>query len=404
MGGEIIIVDKEVGEKGTCFMFNTYLNICESDNMADNVKEYDIESHGGHVSGESDQFSGLSTLMHSPKVEGSQVVLFIQCEERCKVSKKFMEGLRIKVSVVKHYEQLSSTLNNIKQKLLLSQYSSSGRSDVNSRSDCLSIPASYTSSTKSKEVPLSALDGSDQVPPTQRRTNTRSTSNFILIVIDTNGGPFRELSRVVAEFRKNLTNICSRVVWIDKPGTRNIHFQGLGDDKLPPNDLIISKPFHGSRLYQVIGILPEFGGAMPVVLPATKAEITHWSAGEVPSETSTSRNQMRPNSTQNSSAQNLQTLHGEIEVLGGTSNEKPLNGKKILVAEDDLVLRKIATSVISRLGATVEICGNGEEALEIVCKGLNDQRKHGAPGVLPYDYVFMDCEVKCLIPVFLRNI
>lgn len=39
------IADKKVDEKGTCFKFYTYLSICETDQVAGNVREYDIESY-----------------------------------------------------------------------------------------------------------------------------------------------------------------------------------------------------------------------------------------------------------------------------------------------------------------------------------------------------------------------
>ncbi|KAA8549091.1 hypothetical protein F0562_000775 [Nyssa sinensis] len=84
---------------------------------------------------------------------------------------------------------------------------------------------------------------------------------------------------------------------------------------------------------------------------------------------------------------------GGIQGHGGMSNEKPLSGKKVLVAEDNAVLRKLAMSNLSLLGANVELCENGEEALQLVCKGLSDQRKRGFSSVLPYDYILMDCEM-----------
>ncbi|CAK9183094.1 unnamed protein product [Ilex paraguariensis] len=46
-----------------------------------------------------------------------------------------------------------------------------------------------------------------------------------------------------------------------------------------------------------------------------------------------------------------------------------------------------------KLGATVILCENGEEALQLVCKGLSDQRKRRAAHILPYDYILMDCEM-----------
>ncbi|CAA2935229.1 histidine kinase CKI1 [Olea europaea subsp. europaea] len=251
---EIRIVDKETGERGTCFRFNAFLSTCTEAGMSGNARDDDIEVQGGFLSSDSYQYSGSINQINSPKVEVSQVVIFIQSTERSRVIQKFMARQGIKTYTVKHHEQLSKTLKRIKQKLNFSHQSSSGKSDINSL---------RASNTRSKDVPLSSLDGIDNILPFQRQDSTISFSSFILIVIDTGAGPFRDISRAVAEFRRDLSNnCCSRVVWLDKPGTNCINFHGLDKDKLPEMDLIISKPLHGSRLKQTIGLLPEFGGTI----------------------------------------------------------------------------------------------------------------------------------------------
>jgi hypothetical protein len=87
----------------------------------------------------------------------------------------------------------------------------------------------------------------------------------------------------------------------------------------------------------------------------------------------------------------------ELQECGNPSNEKFLSGKKILVAEDNLVLRMVNVSSLSGLGAIVEYATNGQEALQLVCNGLSDKRNHGASNILPYDYILMDCEVTSMI-------
>ncbi|WOG83863.1 hypothetical protein DCAR_0103041 [Daucus carota subsp. sativus] len=362
------LVHREVGRKGTCFKFNTYLSLCETNCITGNTREYDPESLGSYVSGGSDQSSGRNLARSGQKIEGTLVVLFIQSEERRKVSKKSMERLGIKVLAVKNYEQFSNTLKIIKRRLLHSQSSSSERPDLSSRSDCLKNPTPNSSTTQN--------------------INT-STSIFVIIVIDTDGGPFRELSKAVAEFRKGHCSSCSRIVWLDKPGARNIQVQGLDKDKLPPNDLILFKPLHGSRLYQ---ILLDFQALTRNYQPSAENKINS-STQKFPSGPNATSGKTVLTSTHDSSAKSIPKLHGDIKEQGGPVNEKPLGGKKILVAEDDMVLRKIACSVITKLGASVEICENGKEVLEIVCKSLNDQRKQEASDVPPYDYIFMDCQM-----------
>lgn len=385
MGGEIGIVDKDIGEKGTCFKFNIFLAVGEIDSNNINAREDDIESNGGYISSVSVQHSaGSSTrAFTSPKQETSHVVLFIQSETRQQILQKFMETWGVKVSSVKEWEQLPYTLKRVKQKM---------NGSYSSQSDSSSSLSRAVSRDNSKNVPLSALDGTDQIPPPlNRRTNLKKNSpNFTLLVIDTSGGPFRELSRAVAEFKRDLHDTCCRVIWIDKPGALgNIHSKGLDKDKMPSSDLIISKPFHGSRLHHAIMLLPEFGGTFRG------------------NSISPGRGKQNPE-CQGSEKSSYGRGKGSLVVQKGVEIEeeeegskKPLGGKRILVAEDNVVLRKVAVANVTALGAMVESCENGKKALELVCKGLSDQARKldGAAAIttgsslLPYDYILMDCEV-----------
>ncbi|KAL9148597.1 hypothetical protein ABFS82_12G051700 [Erythranthe guttata] len=327
IGGEIGIVDKEAGERGTCFRFNAFF---ETDNNSS--PSADIESIGHDLF----HHSGTSLRTHSLKNKGSQVLLLIDSPERSTLLQGFMHRIGIKVHVVKQYEQLSPSLKRIKRKLNLSYYSSSGKST--------------TSSARSKkEFPLSALEGTDN-----------------------------EISRVVAEFRRDLSeNCCSRVVWLDS-------LQGIDEDNLSPLDLVISKPLHASCLYRTIGLLPEFGG-LP---PPRKGEASH-----------SVENIRRGNDVASSDGgANKSSVKGskcEIEEVGGAnSKKKPLLGRKILVADDDPIGRKIATFVGVHLGASIFPCENGEEAWKVVCKSLDEGKHVGALETLfPFDCILMDCEM-----------
>ncbi|EYU34841.1 hypothetical protein MIMGU_mgv1a018289mg [Erythranthe guttata] len=316
IGGEIGIVDKEAGERGTCFRFNAFF---EKDNNSS--PSANIESIGHDLF----RHSGTSLRTHSLKNKGSQVLLLIDSPERSTLLQGFMHRIGIKVHVVKQYEQLSPSLKRIKWKLNLSYYSSSGKST--------------TSSARSKkEFPLSALEGMDNVLPNPRA----GYLGFVLIVIDTSVGP--DLSE----------NCCSRVVWLDS-------LQGIDEDNLSPLDLVISKPLHASCLYRTIGLLPEFGG-LP---PPRRGEASHSVA-----------NIRRGNDVASSDGgANKSSVKGskcEIEEVGGAnSKKKPLLGRKILVADDDLISRKIATFVGVQLGASIFPCENGEEAWKVVCKSLD---------------------------------
>ena len=449
MHGDISIVDKGIGEKGTCFRFNVILSTRENVSC-DNVKAEDLEMADGTHTPEltlSTPSPGLwlhtpssKLTIHttpSPKVRTSNVVLLIQNNERRRTSQRFMENLGIKVSIAKQWKHLPSTLQKIEHNQNYSHYNSSGKSaDLRSPSGYLSRFASNNSSSVEKDVPLSSMDGSDYILSVFKRTTPKFASSFILIVIDASAGPFLELCRIVAEFKKGLHNATCKVVWLEKPMMRNIDFKHIEEDLVDPNDVVISKPFHGSRLYQVVRLLPEFGGTLQENSSKLKEEIK-FQAEKVPKDPSSSRIQsyIENSSTNKHSTQQVELQdHGssieetkkksmspiqtlshvvskprsppsngippkeqEIQEIGNSNDEKPLSGKKLLVADDNVLLRKLTVASLLKLGATAETCVNGQEALDLVCKGLSDQRKLGASKILPYDYVLMDCEVKTMI-------
>ncbi|BBH08906.1 Signal transduction histidine kinase [Prunus dulcis] len=378
MHGEIRIVDKEIGERGTCFRFNVLLS---------NYSQY----------------SRLTARAPSPKAEGSNVVLLIKNEERRRMVNKFMESIGIKAWVVEQWEQLHPTLKKIRHKgkgYYSHHHSSSGISDLGLQ-DCLSKSTSCNSSFRLKEVhPLmGAMDGTENIISLFKKnsTNLRGTSScFTLLVIDTTAGPFEELCNIVAEFQKSLQNAWCKVVWLANPLIQsNINF-----DSLDPDDVIKHKALHGTRLYEVVRLLPEYGGALPKRLGGT-FDVGKFSRAPSSSryqfhtdrefETLSSPTQNHKSHNVSSKARDLPVDHGRPlphrETEGPHKPSRPLGGKKFLVAEDQKTLAHIAMKTLTHWGATVKLCGNGGEALDLVRNDLVTHRKHG------YDYILMDCQM-----------
>ncbi|PQM33475.1 histidine kinase CKI1 [Prunus yedoensis var. nudiflora] len=355
MHGEIRIVDKEIGERGTCFR------------IEEKKKDLELGTVAIH-SASTPGTPGLTARASSPKAEGSNVVLLIKNEERRRMVYKFMESIGIKAWVVEQWEQLRPTLKKIKHKgkgYYSHHHSSSGISDLGLQ-DCLSKSTSCNSSFRLKEVhPLmGAMDGTENIISLFKKnsTNLRGTSScFTLLVIDTTAGPFEDLD---------------------------------------PDDVIKHKALHGSRLYEVVRLLPEYGGALPKRLAGT------FDVGKVSRAPSSSRYQFHTDRefetlsspTQNrkshnvsSKARGLPVDHGRPlphrETEGPDKPSRPLGGKKFLVAEDQKALAHIAMKTLTHWGATVKLCGNGGEALDLVRNDLVTHRKHG------YDYILMDCQM-----------
>ncbi|XP_061353193.1 histidine kinase CKI1-like [Gastrolobium bilobum] len=355
MHGDVGIVDKDIGEKGTCFRFNVVLTACETGTEGSTREgqfvsgDRTIHTNSSTSSTYSMTTPRLLNRSPSPRPEASRVVLLIQGEERQRTTQRFMESLGIKVKVVIHLEDLSDTLMNIKQK---------GKGNHSNSQSCSPFASHNSTSRAARGVSSSAIDGIDYINSIFKKTDVEATPGFVLIVIDANAGPFSELSRMVSDFRSGLRNPC-RVVWLEEPHMRGVNFETIIDEDVSnSNDVPLYKPFHGSRLFQVIRFLPEYGGAWKHSSSGAKRE--------------------RGNE-----------LCGEIQECGDSSNnDKPLSGMKFLVVEDTRVLRTITRTILERLGASIEECENGEQALRLVEEGLT--RGFQIP---PYDYILMDCEM-----------
>ncbi|KAK7344383.1 hypothetical protein VNO77_13911 [Canavalia gladiata] len=415
MHGDIGIVDKDIGEKGTCFRFNVHLTLCEGETMSDSSTRERVEYGSGDINqaqartirntSPGSSFRSMNSRLHifssGTKPEASRVVLLIADEERRRISKRFMQSLGIKVKVVKQWKHLFHTLKKIKQKGHHSSGPSSpGSSDLSSRS------ASHSSLSRASRVALSALDGTEFIIPSVfKKTDIGATPGFVLIVIDANAGPFSELCGIVSNFKKDLHNPC-KVVWLDKPLMRSINFKALDQD-----DFVISKPLHGSRLIQVIKLLPEYGGSWKSNSSKRKRESTHdrtvlktWkdsrlskyksplmdlSQGSPSDEISCQSVEHVCKRSQQSKAKQSQVHEGEMmQECGDSRCHKPLSGKKFLVVDDSHLLRKLASATLTSLGATIEQCENGEQAVRLVDEGL--PRDFPNP---PYDYILMDCQM-----------
>ncbi|KAE8703581.1 Detected protein of unknown function [Hibiscus syriacus] len=240
------------------------------------------------------------------------------------------------------------------------------KSDMSGRSDNFSL--------SSKDMPLSAMDGNDLKLPLNRR---RDALSFILLVIDVNAGQFFELWRIVAEFRRGLQSTCCKVVWLDKPTARMIN-----PIRLDPGDEFLLQPFHGSRLHRVIKLLPEFGAASSQGVSGNPESSKHAynkarlrnSQHSVEILEYGSSSDERYSKKRSSSSPSLVRTHGMVTSKispirrhdADSSTGKPLFGKRILIAEDNKMLSFIATTTVRQLGADVENCVNGNEAVELM--------------------------------------
>ncbi|GAB4842911.1 hypothetical protein Ancab_012889 [Ancistrocladus abbreviatus] len=320
MGGEIEISDKEHGERGTCFRFNVFFVVCGDDSALsiDASKRVHVDSEDHYL------ISGEFTFAPSPKAESSLVVMLIQNNERRKMVREYMCNRGVRVVILKEASKFCRVLRKIKARLV----SSSVLSDLSPHS-WLSSGGSSFGMAANKNLPLNTMDGPhDNVLPAVhgKRTNIRGPITCVLTVIDTSAGDFSELCKSVAEFRKYIcgTTACCKVVWLEKPETKKLHLRGLGQENLAPTDLVITKPLHGSRLFQIIGLLPEYGGQRGgrVSTSWNRDNTEDTGSAADPSSKSNSRNATA--ASRDPPATIRSRWHGEIEELSSSSNEMPL--------------------------------------------------------------------------------
>ncbi|KAI4329814.1 hypothetical protein MLD38_028158 [Melastoma candidum] len=376
MGGDIEIIDKEIREKGTCFRFNVLLAVPEP------VVEQELET----VDKEAEQsFShwqvgsilrsltrALSIRSQSPRrtsspnSEGSQVILLMQKDERCSVTQRFMRRLGIEVFVVNQMEDLDLVSRKMQPRLKtsFSSHSLSGFSEISSKSGSLRRSGSNKCfPVGGNDSPLRLVEGTNHIVAVQMQTSRKHRTGLVLIVVDATMGPFPELHRVVNEFRDGIPR-SSKVIWLDKPLSRTVDRRLFAEGSGDPINLVLSKPLHGSYLFEVIKLLPEFAGPMdrrPFMI-----------AAESPAERAS------------------QMTSQEIKVV---NDANPLSGKKVLVADDSAINRRIAEKYLKKLGASVELCKDGTDALELVRDGLLERMNSHPSAMLPYDYILMDCQM-----------
>ncbi|CAH8268088.1 unnamed protein product [Arabidopsis lyrata] len=356
MGGEIRITDKAMGEKGTCFQFNVLLTTLDSPPVSDMKAKQDIEVGGEYVStpnlgltintslGAIMNIRNLSPrfnncLSSSPKQECSRVVLLLKNEERRRVTEKYIKNLGIKVSVVEKWEHLSYALERL---FGFSPQSSMGRAECS-----LSNPSS-------RELPLIGMDGIDsrsQLP--KKRSN--SFSALVLLVIDAKTGPFFELYDIVKQFRRGLPHgITCKVVWLNESSTR-VSEKG---------DISCSRPLHGSHLMEVLKI----------EITKTKFQQEGLSSLRFNKKLGSSESETWVKSVRTGG-----NLIGNPEDEQGTSkpsDDEFLRGKRVLVVDDNFLIRKVATGKLKKMGVSeVKQCDSGKEALRLVTEGLAQRRE-----------------------------
>ncbi|XP_015693471.2 probable histidine kinase 2 [Oryza brachyantha] len=351
MGGEISIKDKEPGERGTCFGFNVLLKI-----SGRQATEEDIEE-GPSAVGESD--IRASVFREAKCFKGWHCILFVHGDETRRVLQAWMESIGMKVWMVPEAEFISSTLEKV-------------------QSSCEDCDADRCFSSKEMV---------SQVLPTTLRNNNIMARNLgehhplgLLVIVDVSNGQVEDIQRQAADCSKLKRQVPCKVVCLTDLRTS---YEDLRRFEEARCDLVLRKPVHGSRLYSLLMTLRD------VQSSATRR------SSLVGHENSVTRQQDVYGIGMKDFANTVASA--EVEHLDQglkAEDDRPLDGMHVLLVEDTLVLQTIQRKMLSQLGATVELAGDGAKAVDMFKDAIERasvSEEHIVP--LPYDVIFMDCQM-----------
>ncbi|KAK1680386.1 hypothetical protein QYE76_041234 [Lolium multiflorum] len=374
MGGEISIKNKELGEAGTCFGFNVFLKISDA--------EEDIE-HGR---------AAPSVFREPGCFKGGQCVLLVHGDETRRILQTWMENVGMKVWPIRRAELLAPTMEKARAAVGASPSRPASISSSQGGGDDLDGVADRCFS--SKEMVTQVL-----------RNNSGNHAGHLhpfglLVVVDVSGGRLNEILQEAPSLARIKHQVPCRVACITDLKTSSEDLRRLKE--AASCDMDLRKPIHGSRLRKLLQVMRELQASLfpqqhshqvgftinelPAADQATAASCEITSAAAVPQEPL----EATAASSETTSAAAVPQEPPKLE------DDKPLEGKRVLLVEDTRVLQFIQKKMLSTLGATVVVAADGSEAvamfihaLEIASGGVSSEEWVA----LPYDVIFMDCQM-----------
>ncbi|KAG0463716.1 hypothetical protein HPP92_019785 [Vanilla planifolia] len=363
MGGDIGIKEKEPSEKGCCFIFNIFMK--SNGAISNNLEGEDVESSTvGQFQSSSSKTRGkvqsnicFGIMPQAIGLEGLSCQLLIHGGETRRILQAWMRTLGVKVIVAKQPENLLDALK------LTSQSSS-----VSSRGP--SIPSSVDNGDF-----LSARDDGKQVLSISikdvfKKTSLRVSPRYLLVVLDLSFRNVYAMHSFLAFLAKGPHPFQEyKVVCLTDSSSSGSRL---------PCDVILHKPIHGSRICKILELMLEFGQSCEERISQDARDIC-----------STSNLESRSLLSSSPSSQK------KVAVLHDINEQKPLSGLNILLVEDAIILRQIASKFLSRSGANVRLANNGLEALNVVKKALEEggQNSQGSSWNFPFDLILMDIQM-----------
>ncbi|KAL6861923.1 hypothetical protein ACP4OV_017623 [Aristida adscensionis] len=355
MGGEISIIDKEPGERGTCFGFNVLLKISERQ------EPQDIEE-GASVPVNNSNFRA-SVFKEVNSFKGGHCALYVHGEETRRILQNWMESIGMKVSLIPRVELIASTLENM-QHVIMSPKASSPAVDCDVADRCFS-----SKDMVSQVFPMVLRSSS-----THRRGSLGGYPSGVLVVIDLSSGGLEEIHLEMVKFLRIKHQTPCKVVLLGDLKTTS---DDLWRFKEISYDLVLRKPMHGSRLHTLLMTLRD--------LQASETQSSSQVGTGIAGTSQQNLTGIVVQDVQETAATTINKV---------TEDDKPLAGMHVLLVEDTLVLQTIQRKMLSNLGATVDLAGDGSKAVKSFKEAIekaNISEEDAAS--LPYHVIFMDCQM-----------
>ncbi|PKA63295.1 Histidine kinase CKI1 [Apostasia shenzhenica] len=365
MGGDIIIQDKEPGERGSCFRFNIYLKSSEISSDNTEVEDSDLQkgprSYSLHSASSKSWLKLQSNIQNMStsqgiNVDGISCLLLINGVETKKILQTWMGSLGIKLVFFQQLENLYEIMKKITQNY---SNSSSSEPSLESANDEFS---SHRDDNR-HVLPLSLKD-------VFKRSGSRRSHKYLLFILDLSSGNLQEWISFLDYLRKRIHHFYQYKV---------VCLYDFSTSTFPVScDLMLRKPLHGSRIHKILSLMREFGQK-----DGESVVLSH--IVEVPRISSEIETKSLLNSSSHKPEILLQNFHEKL----------PLVGMNILLVEDTDVLRMVATNFLLRSGATVKSVDNGLQALNVVKMSLQEANSVSTGGskCFPFDFILMDCQM-----------
>ncbi|XP_044959368.1 probable histidine kinase 2 [Hordeum vulgare subsp. vulgare] len=385
MGGEISIKEKEPGEAGTCFGFNIFLKVSEPPEV-----EEDLEQGR----------TPPSAFREPACFKGGHCVLLAHGDETRRILHTWMESVGMKVWPVTRAEFLAPTLEKARSAPGASPLRSASTSSLHGVGSGDFNSGTTDRCFSSKEMVTHLRNSSGMAGSHGGHLHLFG----LLVIVDVSGGRLDEVALEAPTLARIKQQAPCRVVCLTDLKTPSEDMRRFKE--AASVDLELRKPIHGSRLHKLLQVMRDlqanpFTQQQPYQLGAAMKELPAADETSELAEASEITPVAEPSEiTPSVEASEIMPAAAAPAPQLGPANAgegKPLEGMRVLLVEDTVLLQRIQKQMLTNLGATVELATDGSVAVAMFTKALEDangvSESHVDTVAMPYDVILMDCQM-----------